>query len=287
MAESLLAHLYSKIRGSQEDIATFSLQYLLSQSKDINKSFTEFCSNCLNIQVQTKLQYICQSVGENNDRPDLVGINNYNNECILCEMKFYAGLTDNQPLTYLDRLNKENQNGLLFICPETRITLLWSELCNRCTDNGRHLLHINKHCVEVDNVKMAITTWTEILNHLELTTNKYAPKYSSDLQQLIGYCKQMDKEAFIPFASNELSQDNAIKALRFYDVIDETTNLILSDKKLKSNPVGKANPYYRGYERKFSINNYIVCLAYDLRLWKSNNSISTPFWIAICDKNKE
>jgi len=30
MANSLLAHLYSHIKGSQEDVATLSLQYILS-----------------------------------------------------------------------------------------------------------------------------------------------------------------------------------------------------------------------------------------------------------------
>ncbi len=32
MAESLLAHLYSRIKGSQEDVATLSLQYIISSS---------------------------------------------------------------------------------------------------------------------------------------------------------------------------------------------------------------------------------------------------------------
>ena len=32
MAKSLLAHMYSRIRGSQEDVATIALQYLVSQS---------------------------------------------------------------------------------------------------------------------------------------------------------------------------------------------------------------------------------------------------------------
>ena len=40
MAYSLLAHLYPRIKGSQEDVATFSLGYILEQSDALNKTFT-------------------------------------------------------------------------------------------------------------------------------------------------------------------------------------------------------------------------------------------------------
>ena len=42
MAESLLAHPYSRIKGSQEDVATASLQYIISSSEKLNKAFTDF-----------------------------------------------------------------------------------------------------------------------------------------------------------------------------------------------------------------------------------------------------
>lgn len=45
MANSRLAHLYSRIRGSLEDVATVSLQYLLTQSRSLNLAFTKLISN--------------------------------------------------------------------------------------------------------------------------------------------------------------------------------------------------------------------------------------------------
>ena len=42
---ALLAHLYPHIRGSQEDIATLSLHYLLMQSPDLNAAFTRKIRN--------------------------------------------------------------------------------------------------------------------------------------------------------------------------------------------------------------------------------------------------
>jgi hypothetical protein len=49
MANSLLAHLYSHIRGSQEDIATISLQYILSQSVNLKVAFTKCLGESLKI----------------------------------------------------------------------------------------------------------------------------------------------------------------------------------------------------------------------------------------------
>ena len=64
MAHSLLAHLYSRIRGSQEDVATISLQYLLSQSAELNKAFTTLIAAKLNVSLADRLQYKCQATGE-------------------------------------------------------------------------------------------------------------------------------------------------------------------------------------------------------------------------------
>ncbi len=76
MSYSLLAHLYPHIRGSQEDIATYSLQYLLYQSKDLNKAFTKRISDILHIDVSEVLQYVCQVTGksEEKERPDMAGL---------------------------------------------------------------------------------------------------------------------------------------------------------------------------------------------------------------------
>ncbi len=52
MAQSLLAHLYPYIKGSQEDIATFALQFLLSQSSKLNAAFTKFAADTMGIELE-------------------------------------------------------------------------------------------------------------------------------------------------------------------------------------------------------------------------------------------
>ena len=59
MAYSLLAHLYPYIKGSQEDIATYSLQYLLSNSDELNRAFTKLLSTKMEVELEENLQYSC------------------------------------------------------------------------------------------------------------------------------------------------------------------------------------------------------------------------------------
>lgn len=284
MAESLLAHLYSRIKGSQEDVATISLQYILSQSKDLNKTFTTFCSSLISKDIESVLQYNCQVSGEENERPDMAGFDSNSVEQILFEMKFYAGLTSNQPLTYLERLEKSNGTGLVFVCPKARLTTLWSELCKICAESGKEVETINTKCVSVNGVRMAITTWNDILERLKDVADSSAPDSLSDIKQLKGFCDQMDNDAFIPFNDEDLFAVNAKKFLRLADVVEETSKLILADATINAQPAGKLKTTHLYYERMFKTEKFIILFSYDLDLWKSNESTATPFWVSICNK---
>lgn len=287
MAQSLLAHLYTRIKGSQEDVATLSLQYILSQSNDLNKAFTKQLEKALHTKLDP-LQYTCQSVGEKRERPDFSGVDLFGKEQVLCEMKFYAGLTENQPLGYIDRLKNEGGKGLLFICPKTRKTLLWIKLKNICTEANREVTQTDEHFMQVDGVNVAITTWSEILNHLNEVASSLSLEGLSDIKQLVGFCAQMDSDAFIPFTSEDLSAEVARKIDRHYEVINETFNLLFSDTSLKTDKKGtKASNVWDGYTRGLIIDDFAIYLAYDRYLWKDNSTVDTPFWLAVFNKDWE
>ena len=111
MRKSLLGHLYTHIKGSAEDVATMSLQYLLTYYDSLRESFNELLADRLSMTFDNNTSYECQSVGDDLERPNMAGTDTEGNEIILCEMKFYAGLTSNQPLTYLRRLKDEKGNS--------------------------------------------------------------------------------------------------------------------------------------------------------------------------------
>ena len=100
---SLLAHLHTRIKGSPEDVATLSLCYILENSKSARKAFSEYISQIIGIGNLPELNFRTQIIGDN-VKGLIYQAMILNNELVLCESKFWAGLTDNQPLGYIKRL---------------------------------------------------------------------------------------------------------------------------------------------------------------------------------------
>lgn len=284
MAQSLLAHLYSHIRGSQEDVATLSLQYIISQSPELCKGFNNLIGVKLHTDVSSVMKYSCQATGENQERPDMSGKDYSGRELVLCEAKFYAGLTDNQPLTYLKRLKDEDGKGLIFICPQARITSLWSKLQELCAEED--VEEVSSECIVVNGVPMAIISWAEIIFELQRIAAACVPKALSDLNQLDGYCKEMDNVAFIPFTSEELGAITARKQKRYTDIIVKTAELIHADKRFRTTKATRGS-YNGGFEYKMDIDKYRVYIAYDENMWINSDSKECPFWLLIRTKNGE
>jgi len=112
------------------------------------------------------LRWVNQVGGEDAGRPDLVGINGAGKQVLLVEAKFWAGLTDKQPLVYLDRLPPGG--ALLVIAPAGRSTLLWAELRKRLLEGGQAFEErpISSHGVNAGMVGgklMALVSWRAVL----------------------------------------------------------------------------------------------------------------------------
>ena len=280
MASSLLAHLYSRIKGSQEDVATLSLQYIVSQSSALNHEFTRILCKALHSNIGSELNYVCQSVGENQERPDIAGIDTKGKENLLCEAKFYAGLTSNQPNAYLDRLKKNDGLGLVFICPSARKVTLWSKLLDLC--KNRSVEKIDDLCVSVDGVRMSILSWSEIIESLRLVATFESQSSLQDIHQLDGFCKLMDDDAFVPFSAEDLGPINASREERHYQVLDAVFDRLITNKTLHASGKGlKATAYRDGYVRYVHVKDYSLAIRYDRQLWRSAGSEETPFWVNV------
>lgn len=279
---ALLAHLYSHIKGSQEDIATLSLQYIVTHSAELNSAFTYELGSALNIKLPEELNYSVQSSGKNRERPDISGKDTEGKEIILCEAKFYAGLTANQPIAYLDRLVSNHGKGLVFICPVARRTNLWSTLLDLCAE--RDVIKVNNFSVLVDGVGLALLTWSQIIQTLRSTAASVAPSYISDIDQLDSFCKQMDSEAFIPFSLEELGPETARKEERFYHILDGLKAAFKADKTLTVSTKGlMTNANRDGYVTHLLVNDFAVTVRYDRRMWLDMHTDETPFWVTLYD----
>jgi hypothetical protein len=206
---SLFAHLVSRFARSPENLATEALAYILQNSSTARLAFIshlrEFAAN-----LPDDLTFRTQETGDDNAIPDIVGIDNNGHQPIIVEAKFWAGLTDNQPSTYLNRLPSERPALLVFIAPEARFQTLWPELLRRCSSlaSAEQLIEEEpKRCVSMGNGhRLALTSWRAVMRSIEarlVAAGEDAIR--ADLQQLAGLCERMDSEAFLPVRSEEMS----------------------------------------------------------------------------------
>lgn len=147
-----------------------------------------------------------QSMGST--RPDLAGIDGAGEEVVLLEAKFWAGLTDQQPWGYVERLRSSRKTALCFIVPETRRPSLWPEVLGRLEvdipkDSKSHLTSFK---FEIDaNCVLTMITWTDLLQSIvEATSAAGERKVLHDVEQLIGLSERIQSEGFIPFTSEDL-----------------------------------------------------------------------------------
>lgn len=284
MSRSLLAYLYPHIRGSQEDVATLSLCYLLQQSDPLRVSFTEVISRKLHVSLDEKTQYHTQASGEKKERPDLAGTDSTGRENVLCEMKFYAALTENQPNTYLDRLITEQGDGLIFICPKARQTGLWMQLLDLC--KSRSVKRMDDNSAFIDGMPLAITSWLEVLDTLHETAIDKDPGILDDLHELQGFCQRMDSEEPLPFSPEDFGQDVARSIRRYQLIVDLTMEKLMSHRELDPSTQNlRATPQKYGYTRYLNISSFGADFRYDYIFWANQRGSSTPFWIRFIGRN--
>ncbi len=133
--DSLFGHLASRLSSHPENIATEALNYVLDRSTVARRAFVQYAAQD-GTDLPETLSFRTQETGDDVAIPDLVGLDREGRQVLLVEAKFWAGLTENQPVSYLKRLPSGIDGLLLFVAPATRFPTLWPELLRRCRDVG-------------------------------------------------------------------------------------------------------------------------------------------------------
>lgn len=129
-SSGLLAHLTKHFAPHPENVATEALGHILANSTSARNALSSILSVT---GISQDLLYRTQQVeGDALARPDLTGRDNQSRNIVLVEAKFWAGLTDNQPNTYIGMLTDEVHSTLCFLVPQERMTALWPEICAGC-----------------------------------------------------------------------------------------------------------------------------------------------------------
>ncbi|MBI5768313.1 MAG: PD-(D/E)XK nuclease family protein [Verrucomicrobia bacterium] len=281
--QTVFSHIVQKrLSHEGENVATEALAFLLSREatrKGMMKLLRGIVPQLPNLWFSTQ-------DSEDNNRPDMWDRDEASRPHVFVENKFWAGLTENQPASYLRILEKQDHPTiLLVIAPKARMQTLARELERKLGEAGivatEQAAPAGLVCSFTTSIRpsLALTSWEKLFSFLELELAD-DPTARNDLQQLRALCDAVDDEAFAPFSAEQVSdQRSPAFVLQLTSLVQEVVALavkggILDIKRLNPQAdFSRMGRYaYFGQERQVG-----VWVGIHFALWKSHGG--TPLWV--------
>jgi hypothetical protein len=282
-ATSLFGHLALQFDNRHELLATEALYYILASSPAARGAFVDYASQIMP-SLPCDLTFRTQAAAADGAIPDLVAADEHNLTVLLIEAKFWAGLTVNQPVTYLQHLAQAPNGLLLFVAPAARAQTLWPELLLRCKSAGmpveprqdKELLHV----VLAGDRHLAMVSWASLLTFL-IHRLEFKGDFATaaDVRQLVGLCDQMDQTAFLPLQPEELSVQLGKRLYQYCDLVDQLAAILVKEG-IASRDGLRATAVKAWYGRYLKVyGRYDCLLKFDHLLWGSVRE--TPIWFRV------
>jgi hypothetical protein len=280
---TVLSHIAGKFTTQTENLATEALVFILQRSVAARIAIREMAqrSGC---DCSDDLTFETQVSNDDGSRPDVLGKLPDGNVRLVIEAKFWAGLTESQPVSYLQKSLPQTGGMLLFVAPEKRLYTLWLELTRRVVAAGYSLEQpglpgLNKCCVRVGLHVLALVSWRLLLDTLISRVEQAGDlKSVADLKQLVGLCEQMDANAFLPLTSEEMTSTLGLRVMQFCDLANVLTEQLVFMG--HGNVQGlRATGGYGCYSRYLRFKNYGAILQFSAWNW-SKWSLS-PLWLGV------
>lgn len=287
MSRDLLAYLADRFVPQRENLATEALLFILERSEVARNSFMRLLV-LLECELPFPLTFRSQVSGPQGETPDLVGIDPTGRESVLVEAKFWAGLTDHQPVTYLARLETVGGSALVFLAPERRLELLWLELTRRIQASGRKVGTRRSPLpgallAPVGKVQLAAISWGCLLGSIsEALAGAGERELLESLGQLQALCHREDQVAFLPLEGHELTSSLPRRLLQFGELIDETVAR-LAESGLASTKGLRASAGNGWYGRYLLLSGAGCLLQVNAENWAGLEM--TPIWFRAVDRN--
>lgn len=230
-SETLLAHVVSRFVPRQwENIATESLRYLLA--RPAGQPAIQALLAPLGFD-PGHLTWRSQASGtDDSSIPDLVGNDAAGRHVLIVEGKFWASLTENQPLTYLNRQSSQFPDApgahlLMFLVPRNRVEMISAELETRL--GVQHTMAGPFTVIDRDGRRVVVVSWGHTLAQLQVAFEDARDAQGiADLAQLRGLCDRADVEAILPIAAEEVGSDRGRRLHDFCDLVDQVTNALVA-----------------------------------------------------------
>ncbi len=282
--QTVFSHIVQKhFSQVNEDVATDAISFILNSSEPARNGMMKLlrgiAPNMPALQFQTQQT-------EGSIRPDLWGFDETEPH-VYIENKFWAGLTDNQPISYLRQLAEYSQPTLLLVVvPDIREQTMWRELKHRLRDEGISITDqditssgiVYSATTEIGPI-LALTSWKRMLSILELEVADN-PSARSDLLQLRALCESADSDAFLPISSFELTdQRTPAFVLQLGSIVQTSVDLAVTKGFLSISKLMSSVTWERiGRYATFSNENIVgVFIGIHFGLWKQYGE--TPLWL--------
>ena len=280
--ESVLSHVVLSSLPP-EPAATQALEFIL-QNAEARRAFVSLFN--LPSMFTHATRVMSEIALDEDTRPDLVIYDSHDKPRLIVENKFWAGLTDAQPVRYLETLPDDKIDSLLvFVVPKTRSLSIWRELKQRCEDAGFNIPHRKESHSDVvlekisnSNRHIGVTNWETVLATLINT-----PNLQEDVRQLRALTERMDEEAFLPIQPEELTNASwARRMVNFSNLADAVFEKLerdqLADKVGLKKSRGRlySGTYLRIRER------LEMWLGLELNLWRIYGT--SPIWCVMDEK---
>ena len=200
---------------------------------------------------------------------------------LFVENKFWAQLTDAQPVAYLDALPDDTPAALLFIVPHQRIYGIWIELKRRCSRQRIALVNENSNDAVTwacsGRRTLAITSWGYVLQTLQRAAALGGSALQPDIARLRRVTDRMRDEECLPLREDEITDVNiALRLINYSDLAKEIVNALqghdIADKKRlrATGDYYTAGSYLRLHKR------FGLWLGVELKAWRAWGI--TPIW---------
>lgn len=288
--QSLFGEMSLKFSAHPENVATEALLYILKQHKEawpaLHRHFLR-----TGIDLPIDVIFRSQAWGEDQSQPDLIATDKDGVPVLIIEAKFWAGLTPNQPVTYLRRLVFNKPGILCFLCPGMRLSTLFGKLDNRCNASGIHLESPLELDVEYRSARLnsshalCVISWGAVMSVLIREAETLGNNMLlGDTNQLDGLCSHMDSEAFLPLHPQDVSSDIGRRVQHFASLVDSVVYEFADNHGADIAGLSTGGSQ-SDYGRYFKLNEFGMFLKYSPRLWSRYGE--TPIWIEVKEVTEE
>jgi hypothetical protein len=286
MTDTLFGALASRFSTSPENLATESLQFILQHSATARTALAQLLEQIGGVSPQDLVFETQDYDHHDTGIPDLIATTPADQPVYYFEAKFWASLTENQPVTYINRMVAKGAKGLIFISPSVRFSTLWSELLRRCNSAQISIsesIHYNEHIIVAkvgeDGQFLALISWKALIQRMQTAMLDAGEKTMvENVNQLLGLADKMDTTGFLPIRPEELSPIIGRRINNYYELIDDVTNKLVAQKVGSTDGLTAAGSR-EGYLRYILIKDRGCSIRFSLLYWTKYGG--TPLWLTL------